>query len=471
MSGDLPEGWASATGSALFAFVTSGSRGWARYYTEGGPRFLRVGNLDRDTIKIDLADVQCVTPPADGEGTRTRVAVGDIVVSITADVGMVGVVDRDVGDAYVNQHLALARPRPGVLSDFVAWYLASRDGGQQQFFSMDRGATKAGLSLDDIRSLCVPVPPLAEQRRIVDKVEALLTQVNAVRDRLAKVPGILKQFRQSVLAAACSGRLTEDWRGGSRREWKSLPASESSLTVRIGPFGSLLHREDYEVGGVPLVNPMHIRDGRIWPTKDCSVGKTKAGELSAYRLQHGDVVLGRRGEMGRAAVIGPLEAGYLCGTGSLFIRPDAKRFRSEFLCLVLRSPQSVATLEANSVGSTMTNLNQRALGAVELPCISLEEQDEIIGRVSRLWELAGAMERRVADATALTEKSTQSILGKAFRGELVPTEADLARAEGRDYESASLLLERVNGSNGHRVEPTKRRGRKNRSTASTGDTA
>ena len=113
--------WATKAGREVFPFITSGSRGWASYYSESGARFLRVGNLDHDTIEIDLQDVQHVMPPPGAEGQRTRIQVGDILISITADVGMVGLVREDFGESYINQHLCLAcqtarvfRPIPGL---------------------------------------------------------------------------------------------------------------------------------------------------------------------------------------------------------------------------------------------------------------------------------------------------------------------------------------------------------------------
>jgi type I restriction enzyme, S subunit len=132
----------------LFSFVTSGSRGWAKYYSDSGPAFLRVGNLDHDSVSLDLRDVQRVRPPSDAEGTRTRVQPADILISITADVGMVGIVPDDFEEAYINQHVALARPNSTVHPPYLAWCLSSPP-AQRQFRELQRGATKVGLGLDD----------------------------------------------------------------------------------------------------------------------------------------------------------------------------------------------------------------------------------------------------------------------------------------------------------------------------------
>lgn len=188
---------------------------------------------------------------------------------------------------------------------------------------------------------------------------------------------------------------------------------------------------------------MHISAGKLLPSSEYAVGEDKARQLSQYRLKKGDVILGRRGEMGRAAVIRNSAEGYICGTGALFIRPLSEDLDPDFLCFFLRSPQAIKALEENAVGSTMVNLNRRIVSALECPDIHISEQREIVRRVEALFTLADAIEDRVVMATARVEKLTQSILAKAFRGELVPTEAELARREGREFETASALLIRM----------------------------
>jgi type I restriction enzyme, S subunit len=152
--------WPVVKSGELLSFVTSGSRGWARYYAESGALFLRIGNLDHDSVSLDLHDLQRVAPPAGAEGTRTKVQASDILISITADVGMVGLVPSTLGEAYINQHVALARPLPTVHPPYLAWCLTSPQ-AQRQFLKLQRGATKVGLGLDDIRAVDVP-PPLSQ---------------------------------------------------------------------------------------------------------------------------------------------------------------------------------------------------------------------------------------------------------------------------------------------------------------------
>lgn len=124
--------------------------------------------------------------------------------------------------------------------------------------------------------------------------------------------------------------------------------------IKIGPFGSLLHKGDYIEGGYALLNPSHIIDGKIAPDSELTVSREKYEELSAYHLKAGDVVMGRRGEMGRCAVV-PCD-GYLCGTGSLLIRTKGD-VTADYIQKIISFPSFKKAIEDMAVGQTMPNLN------------------------------------------------------------------------------------------------------------------
>ncbi len=203
----VPTGWQAVTGNSIFLFVTSGSRGWSRYYSDTGALFLRMGNLDHDTVALDLTNIQRVQPPEYSEGTRTRVMPKDILISITADVGMIAVIPEGIEEAYINQHVALARPSSFMNEKFVAWFLVSEDGGIRQFHEMQRGATKLGLGLDDIKAVCLPIPPLAEQDKIVAEIECRISVADEIEISLDAELKRAERLRQSVLKRAFEGRL------------------------------------------------------------------------------------------------------------------------------------------------------------------------------------------------------------------------------------------------------------------------
>lgn len=180
----IPATWDWASGDGAFAFVTSGSRGWAEFYSSNGPTFLRIGNLDYQSIALDLREVQHVRPPSNAEGTRTRVQPGDVLVSITGDTGMVGLVPPGLGEAYINQHIALCRPAKGIAPEYVAYALTAPSLlGRLQ--SAQRGI-KNSLGLEDMRNIKIPVPPHDEQKRIVQAIEHFMRMCDNLEARFIR---------------------------------------------------------------------------------------------------------------------------------------------------------------------------------------------------------------------------------------------------------------------------------------------
>ena len=203
---DIASAWVTTSSKELFEYITSGSRGWAQYYSADGAVFLRMGNLDHGTIELDLSDIQHVSLPNKAEGQRSLVQKGDILISITADIGMIGLV-RDIDfEGYINQHVALARPVKKESAEFIAWYLVS-DCGFKQLRQMQRGATKVGLGLDDIRSLDLEMPSLPEQREIVRILDSLLSKEQQAHDAALAVIDRIDAMKKAVLAKAFRGEL------------------------------------------------------------------------------------------------------------------------------------------------------------------------------------------------------------------------------------------------------------------------
>lgn len=203
---DLPKGWCWASLDQLTSLITSGSRGWGKYYAEEGALFLRVGNLDRDSICLDLTNNAYVLPPEGGEGTRTLVQQGDLLLSITADVGMVAVAD-DIPEAYINQHVALLRPCAPLNSATMAYALSDPMGLQKIVQKIQYGMTKASLSLVQVRSLPIPVLPLEEQAALEKELKQMDSKVVGMKKTLAQQCEKLLSLEQAILTKAFRGEL------------------------------------------------------------------------------------------------------------------------------------------------------------------------------------------------------------------------------------------------------------------------
>ena len=189
----------------LTTVVTSDSRGWAKYYSENGALFVRIGNLTHSGIDIDFSDIQHITPPDNAEGIRTRLQPNDVLVSITADLGSIGFVSKKGEEAYINQHIALVRFQNSAQGRFMAWYLRS-EYGQKDLLKNKRGGGKLGLGLDDIRDTPVPIVDDITAKEIVDKVEEQLSVCNSIEKTVDTALTQADAMRQSILKQAFEGK-------------------------------------------------------------------------------------------------------------------------------------------------------------------------------------------------------------------------------------------------------------------------
>ena len=163
-------------------------------------------------------------------------------------------------------------------------------------------------------------------------------------------------------------------------EQKLVDVAES---ISTGPFGTMLHKSDYISNGIPLVNPMNIVESRIVPSSRMMVSTETRERLCSYVLQTGDVVIGRRGDLGRCALVTDTEAGWICGTGSFFLRLS-KAMGGKYFVALFSSRKFRKRLESSAVGSTMSNLNHSILKELLIPVPPIAEQESIMARADEM---------------------------------------------------------------------------------------
>jgi len=203
---EIPKSWRHVRSGSLFSFITSGSRGWAKYYSDRGAIFIRIGNLDFDTLNLDLCDIQHVSPRESAEGIRTKVQEGDFLISITGYLGMFAIAPK-LEEAYVNQHIALSRPKDGFDREYVGYYFISKTGGHHYLNALTKGAVKAGLGLDDIRKFPIPLCSLEEQKVVVNLIKEKLSIVASLEADIQMQLETSRALRQSILKKAFFGQL------------------------------------------------------------------------------------------------------------------------------------------------------------------------------------------------------------------------------------------------------------------------
>lgn len=191
-------------------------------------------------------------------------------------------------------------------------------------------------------------------------------------------------------------------------DWDAKPLGEGAR-FRTGPFGSALHQSDYTEDGIPVINPMHIVDGGIEPTRTMTIGEKVAKQLSVFRLKPGEIVIGRRGDMGRCAVVQAHQEGWLCGTGSMIIR-CGNDTDADFLQRVLSSPKTISAIEDASVGTTMINLNQSTLAGLRIQLPPIPEQCAIAQALSDVDSLLATLDQVIVKKRDLKQAAMQQLL-------------------------------------------------------------
>jgi len=454
---NLPEGWIQITLDQILKVLESGSRpkGGVRGAKEGVPSIGGEHINDKGGFRFDT--IKFVHYNFFEKMNRGRIQIGDVlIVKDGATTGKVALVREDFpyNPAAVNEHVFICRPREGIYPPFLFYFLFSKE-GQDRILENFRGSAQGGINQSFAPGTNVPLAPLPEQKRIVAKAEELLAKVSSSKDRLIKVSVILKSFRQAVLAAACSGRLTTDWRADKPSpmnyseeelplDWRTALVGEVIQSLKYGTS----QKCSYEKRGVPVLRIPNIEQGIVTHT-DLKYAELKEREFQQLSLQSGDILMirsnGSVSLVGKSAIVRENEEGFAYAGYLIRLRPDLSMIIPEFLNLVLGSHDIRIQIEVPARSTSgVHNINSEEVRALKFSLPPVREQQEIVHQVEAMFKLADVVEKRVEAAKVRAEKLTQAILAKAFRGELVPTEAELARREGRSYESASELLSRIN---------------------------
>ena len=197
--GLIPAEWECESLESNKILITSGSRGWAKYYNTNGSKFIRITNLKRNQIEIDFSDLKYVDLPVNVEGSRSKLEFGDILISITADLGIIGTVGENVGDAYINQHIALVRLDSTKIDHRFLGYFFASPIGQQIFGIYNDGGAKSGLNLTTINNLMFIKPTLEEQKKIVEKLDLIDRNIDKYKSSKDKYKNIKTGLMQDLL--------------------------------------------------------------------------------------------------------------------------------------------------------------------------------------------------------------------------------------------------------------------------------
>jgi type I restriction enzyme, S subunit len=291
---------------------------------------------------------------------------------------------------------------------------------------------------DYLKEHLIPLPPLPEQRRIVAKVDGLTARTARARKELDRIPTLIARYKQRLLALAADGLLTRIWReenGG--RTWQATTVEKLAETTFDGPFGSNLKSADYVDNGVRVVRLENIGSLRFIREKETYISEAKFKSLQRHELKPDDVLFSSfiAEEIRVCLLPDDLDTIAINKADCFCVRVDRNICLPKFLAYRLASPTCYEVLKEAVHGATRPRISLGHLKQFEIELPPLEEQAEIVRRIESAF---GWLDRMAADhaaAARLLPKLDAAILGKAFRGELVPQDPD--------NEPAAKLLDRI----------------------------
>lgn len=459
---ELPEGWISSPLEYLAEQITKGTTPTTLGfdYKEAGVNFVKIENINNNKIQRNTIS-QFISNEAHETLSRSSLEEYDVLFSIAGTIGKTALVTQEDLPANTNQAIAIIRVNRTVIDHGYLQYQLNAL-SKDFLIEKSRGGAMSNISLGDIRSFETHIAPLNEQTRIAQKLDDLLAQVDTLKARIDAIPAQLKRFRQSVLAAAVSGRLTEEWRTQQAISTIDLKREHSQPPSELHAGWSF--RKLPELGelarGKSKHRPRNDKKlfGSEYPFIQTGEVANSVGHIDSARIFYSEFGLAQSRLFPRGTLCITIAAN-IADTAILNIDacfPDSVvgfiplPMSCEVIFIKYLIDVNKQNLEDFAPATAQKNINLKILRELSFPMPPYEEQTEVVRRVEQLFTFANQLEAKVASAKSRIDHLTQSILAKAFRGELVPQDPN--------DEPASALLERIKAQRA--AAPKAKRGQK-----------
>ena len=268
---------------------------------------------------------------------------------------------------------------------------------QHSIASFAQGSTRTSVKFNKMKTIIINIPSIETQMETIEIIKKVSTIITHLHTQLEKLDLLVKARFVEMFGDPVSNPYN----------WEKISLGKLA-EIKIGPFGSLLHKEDYVQNNHALINPSHIINSKVFADMKLTVSDEKYEELRAYQLFTGDVVMGRRGEMGRCAVI--TENGLLCGTGSMIIRTNG-RLKADYIQKIISFPSFKKTIEDMAVGQTMPNLNVPIVSKFMIICPPIEVQEQYYSFIEKTEKSKVAMQKELGKAQTLFNSLMQEYFG------------------------------------------------------------
>ncbi|HFX6246743.1 TPA: restriction endonuclease subunit S [Acinetobacter baumannii] len=440
---ELPDSWAFTTISEVAIKGDQRAPDQDETFT-----YVDIGSIDRVLKRI--SDPQILMGKNAPSRARKAIRNGDVLVSLTRpNLNAVALVTSEFDGQIASTGFEVIRP---CLVDSRYIFGLTRS---KEFIDSISGAVQGALypaaKSSDVQGFKFPLPPLAEQKIIADKLDTLLTQVESIKARLERIPEILKQLRQSVLAAAVSGKLTEEWEG---YDWQDMTIGEIAK-VRTGKTPSRTEEKYWENGVIPWLTSS-VTGSEYCFKADEFISELASKECNLKPFPVGTLLLAMYGEGKTRGQVTELKLEATCNQACAAIIPNNEIALTSFVKLKLQENYEAIRLAAS--GGNQPNLNLNKVREINIQVPTLEVQIKIVQEVEKLLTISEEVNQQVRSALDRVNNLTQSILAKAFRGELTAEwrEANPELISGEN--SAKALLERIKAERAS-VKPATKRGR------------
>ncbi|HBQ1172207.1 TPA: hypothetical protein MEB24_003489 [Klebsiella aerogenes] len=404
-------------------------------YIDSGDFVIRIGNVHDTGINLNNPAYVNAT---ELNAEKFRLSQGDILMSLTGNVGRTAFIKEEHLPAVLNQRVAKV-----VFSSLIekkfSFYLLRSNIVQSELLKCAKGAAQLNISTKDLDKIVVGIPSIREQKIIAEKLDTLLAQIDSTKARLEQIPQILKRFRQAVLVSAVNGKLQAE---SSNKECCTIDSL--CLTSFDGPFGSKLKTSDYTNSGIRVVRLENIGHLEFNSEKETYISHEKYKSLYSNTLKENDLIFSSFvDEDVRVCLMPQSEQTFINKADCFCLRVNPSLASPHYLALVLASKTSYEQIKEKVQGITRPRINLRTLRSLKFDIPDLKDQLEIVRRVEQLFAYADTIEKQVNSALTRVNSLTQSILAKAFRGELTAQ----WRAENPDLisgeNSAAALLEKI----------------------------
>ena len=409
-----------------------------------------------DRIRLQMP-FMCATASSD-EIARFHLESGDVLITKDSeawnDIGVPALVEETADDLICGYHLALLRPQRDRLHGEYLFRALQSTGVAYQFHVQANGVTRYGLSHAAIKSIWLPLPPLSEQTAIVRFLDHANRRIERYIRAKKRLIALLNEQKQAIIHRAVTRGLDPNvrlkpsgvpWLGEIPEHWETISLGAASELIQTGPFGSQLHSHEYVEGGIPVINPSHLRDGRIVPDMSITIQQSKVSELERHKLRVGDIVAARRGELGRCGLVTATEQGWICGTGSLRICCKTTLYDSTYLARLFSSQGVRDLLSLSSIGATMDNLNAGMVARLRLPLPPLDEQHRIVRLIEAEEKQSGSAVSIIEREIALIREYRTRLVADVVTGQFDVREAVGKLPEEPRDEDVELVEESTGG--------------------------